>query len=101
MRLSKAVEDSLRELESSPFLIASVWNITGIFRCGESNNNRIQVLTRDGQALYKVGNTFDHPLSFITHKNLLFVSNSQNNCISVSDVSGKFWYKFGRDLRGS
>ena len=61
----------------------------------ELNNNRIQVLTRDGQALYKVGDTFDHPLSCITHKNLLFVSDSRNNCIKVFDVSGKFLYKFG------
>lgn len=47
------------------------------------NNNRIQVLTQNGQALYKVGDTFDHPLSCITHKNLLIVSDSRNNCISV------------------
>lgn len=61
----------------------------------ELNNNRIQVLTQDGQALYKVGDTFDHPLSCITHKNLLIVSDSRNNCIKVFDVSGKFLYKFG------
>ena len=66
----------------------------------ELNNNRIQVLTRDGQALYKVGDTFDHPLSCVTHKNLLFVSDSRNNCIKVFDVSGKFLYKFGEGGEG-
>ena len=61
----------------------------------ELNNNRIQVLTRDGQALYKFGHIFDHPLSCVTHKDLLIVSDSRNNCIKVFDVSGKFLYKFG------
>ena len=61
----------------------------------ELNNNRIQVLTRDGKTLYKVSDTLDHPLSCITHKNLLIVSDSRNDCIKVFDVSGKFLYKFG------
>lgn len=81
--------------------VSVCFNDNGHIFVAELNNNRIQVLTRDGQVLYKVGDrgkdTFDHPLSCITHKNLLIVSDSRNNCIKVFDVSGKFLYKFGEE----
>lgn len=79
-------------------------NVNGHVVVAELNNNRVQVLTPNGQTLYKVGDrgekTFDHPLSCITHKNLLIVSDSRNNCIKVFETSGKFLYKFGEEGEG-
>lgn len=79
-------------------------NDKGHIFVAELNNNRIQVLTQNGQALYKVGdpgqNVVDHPLSCVIHKNLLIVSESRNNCIKVFDISGKFLYEFGEEGRG-
>ncbi len=62
-------------------------------------NNRIRVLTKDGEPVFKFGDSgigkLNLPIGCIFHKNLYIVSDHGNHCLKVFDSSGKFLYKFG------
>ena len=64
------------------------------------NNNRIQVLAKNGENIFTFGDIGPekllHPLSCVSHKNRFFVSDSDHYCIKVFDQAGQFLYKFGR-----
>ena len=63
------------------------------------NNNRIQVLAKNGENIFTFGDGGQekllHPLSYISHKNRFFVSDSDHYCIKVFNQTGQFLYKFG------
>ena len=58
------------------------------------NNNRIQVLDKDGKFMFKFGDDdlgdLYGPTACIYHKNKFIVSDSENHCLKVFDKSGKF-----------
>ena len=64
------------------------------------NNNRIQVISKDGKTHFIFGDTglekLNHPVGCIPFKNMIFVSERDNNCVKVFDRSGTFLYKFGK-----
>ena len=64
--------------------------------CG---NHRIQVLTKDGKHVMKIGvsgpGKLNRPTGCIYHKNMFIVSDWLNHCLKVFDSSGKFLYKIG------
>ncbi|XP_078376430.1 E3 ubiquitin-protein ligase TRIM45-like [Oculina patagonica] len=65
------------------------------------NNNRIQVLTKDGAPVFKFGESgpekLDKPVGCVYHKNMFIVCDSENNCLKVFDGSGRFLYKIGEE----
>ena len=66
----------------------------------EYSNNRIQVMSREGESISIFGDSgpekLNHPTSCIPHKNMFFVSEENNHCIKTFDQSGTFLYKFGK-----
>ena len=65
----------------------------------DSNNSRIQVLTKDGKLVFKFGDSgsekLHQPTGCVYHKNMFIVSDSFNHNLKVFDNSGKFLYKIG------
>ena len=63
------------------------------------NNNRIKVLTKDGEKMFTFGDIGPEkllgPLSCVIYKNRFFVSDSGHSCIKVFDQAGQFLHKFG------
>ena len=63
------------------------------------NNNRIQVLAKNGENIFTFGDGRQekllHPLSYVSHKNRFFVSDSDHYCIKVFNQTGQFLNKFG------
>ena len=66
----------------------------------EFNNNRIQVMSHEGESISIFGDSgpekLNHPTSCIPYKNMFFVSDEGNECIKTFDQSGTFLYKFGK-----
>ena len=65
----------------------------------EFENNRIQVLTKDGKPVFKFGDNgpekLDQPTGCVYYKNIFIVSDSFNHCLKLFDNYGKFLYKIG------
>ena len=65
----------------------------------EFENNRIQVLTKDGKPVFKFGDNgpekLDQPTGCVYYKNMFIVSDSFNHCLKLFDNYGKFLYKIG------
>ena len=65
----------------------------------DSNNSRIQVLTKDGKPVFKFGDSgsekLNQPTGCVFHKNVFIVCDTENHCLKVFDSSGKFLYKTG------
>ena len=63
------------------------------------NNNRMQVLAKDGENVFTFGGIGQEkllaPFSCVSHKNRFFVSDSSHYCIKVFNQTGQFLYKFG------
>ena len=66
----------------------------------DSNNNRIQVISKEGETHSTFGDSgpekLNHPRGCVSFKNMTFVSDRDNHCVKVFDQSGKFLYKFGK-----
>ena len=66
----------------------------------EFNNNRIQVISKEGETRSIFGDSdpekLNHPAGCIPFKNMIFVSDRDNNCVKTYDQSGTFLYKFGK-----
>jgi len=66
----------------------------------EYNNNRIQVISKGAKTHSIFGDSgpekLNHPVGCIPFKNMIFVSDRDNNCVKVFDHSGTFLYKFGK-----
>ena len=67
-------------------------------------NNRIQVLSQDGESLLQFGNSghekLSEPWSCIYHENKFIVSDGDNHCLKVFDNTGTFLYKIGGRGKG-
>ena len=67
-------------------------------------NNRIQVLSQDGEPLFQFGNSgpvkLSNPTSCIYHESKFIVSDWGNNCLKVFDNTGKFLFKIGEPGKG-
>ena len=65
----------------------------------EWGNNRIHVLSKEGETISIFGDSgpekLNRPTSCIPYKNTFLVSDGGNDCIKVFDQSGTFLYKFG------
>ena len=65
----------------------------------EWGNNRIQVMSKEGESILTFGDSGPEkllgPTSCIPYKNVFFVSDGANHCIKAFDRSGTFLYKFG------
>ena len=63
------------------------------------HNNRIQVLSQNGEPLFQFGDSgpgkLSKPKSCIYRENKFIVSDWGNNCLKVFDNTGKFLYKIG------
>ena len=68
----------------------------------DCRNNRVQVLSRDGEPLFKFGDTgpekLDRPFGCIYHEKKFIVSDLENNSVKFYDNSGKFLYKIEGQL---
>ena len=66
----------------------------------EYSNNRIQVISQEGEAHSIFGDTgpekLNSPTGCISIKNMIFVSDKNNNCIKAFNKSGPFLLKFGK-----
>ena len=66
----------------------------------EFHNERIQVVTQDGETIAMFGDSgpekLNRPRSCIPYKNMFLVSDGDNNCIKVFNQSGTFLHKFGK-----
>jgi len=64
------------------------------------NNNRIQVLTKDGKPVLKFGDSgtekLNRPTGCIFHKSKFIISDWWNNFLKVFDSSGTFLYKIAQ-----
>ena len=67
-------------------------------------NNRIQVLSQDGEPLFTFGDSggekIYNPAACVHHENKFIVSDWGNNCLKVYDDTGKFLYKIGEPGEG-
>ena len=63
------------------------------------NNNRVQVMSKEGEALFTVGDSgpekLSTPCSCISYKNIFLVTERDNHVIKAFDASNTFLYKFG------
>jgi len=63
-------------------------------------SNRIQVISKEGETHSIFGDSgpekLNRPVGCITYKNMIFVSDRNNNCIKAFDQSGTFLRKFGK-----
>ena len=66
----------------------------------ERENNRIQVMSKEGESIFTFGDKgpekLHGPTCCILHKNIFLVSDKEKHCIKAFDQSGKFLYKFGK-----
>ena len=67
-------------------------------------NNRIQVLTKDGEPLFQFGDSgpekLNEPTGCIFHQNKFIVSDCWNNYLKIFDHSGEFLRKIGEQGEG-
>ena len=65
------------------------------------DNNRIQLLTKDGKPVLKFGDSgpekLNSPIECIYHKNVFIVTDTFNHCLKVFNSSRKFLYKIGEE----
>ena len=68
----------------------------------DCRNNRVQVLSQDGEPLFKFGDTgpekLKRPFGCIYHEKKFIVSDHDNNSVKFYDNSGKFLYKIEGQL---
>ena len=68
------------------------------------SNNIIQVLTEDGEPVFKFGDSGSEKLSgptgCIFHQNMFIVCDTFNSCLKIFDRSGKFLRKIGEGGKG-
>ena len=68
------------------------------------NNNRMQVLSQDGQPLFQFGDSgpekLNNPWLCIYHENKFIVSEWESDCLKVFDNTGKFLYNIGEQGEG-
>ena len=66
----------------------------------EYGNNRIQVLSQEGETISILGDSgpekLNSPGSCILYKNMFLVADGGNNCVKAFNQSGTFLYKFGK-----
>jgi len=66
----------------------------------EFSNNRIQVISKEGETHSIFGDSgpekLNHPVGYIPFKNIFFVSDKDNHCVKAFNQSGTFLYKFGK-----
>ena len=67
----------------------------------ERDNNRIQVMSKEGESIFIFGDKGPEklckPTCCIPYKNMFLVSDRDNHCIKAFDQSGTFLYKFGKE----
>ena len=67
----------------------------------EWGNNRIQVMSKEGESIFTFGDKgpekLRKPTCCIPYKNIFLVSDRDNHCIKAFDQSGTFLYKFGKE----
>ena len=67
----------------------------------EWGNNRIQVMSKEGESIFTFGDKGPEklckPTCCIPYKNMFLVSDRDNHCIKAFDQSGTFLYKFGKE----
>ena len=67
----------------------------------EWGNNRIQVMSKEGESIFTFGDKgpekLCNPTCCIPYKNMFLVSDRDNHCIKAFDQSGTFLYKFGKE----
>ena len=65
----------------------------------ERDNNRIQVMSKEGESIFTFGDKGPEklckPACCIPYKNMFLVSDRENHCIKAFDQSRTFLYKFG------
>ena len=68
------------------------------------NNSRVQVVSENGEPVFKFGDSgpgkLDHPTACIHHQDRFIASDGNNNCLKVFDNSGKFLHKIGKPGKG-
>ena len=73
----------------------------GHFVVAEYNNNRVQVLTKEGTPVSKIGDSspgeLDGPQGCVFHKDMFIVSNHMSKCLKLFDSPGKFLRKIGEE----
>ena len=66
----------------------------------ERDNNRIQVMSKEGESIFTFGDKGPEkllwPTCCILYQNRFLVSDTGNHCIKAFDQSGTFLYKFGK-----
>ena len=66
----------------------------------EWDNNRIQVMSKEGESIFTFGDKGPEkllwPTCCILYQNRFLVSDTGNHCIKAFDQSGTFLYKFGK-----
>ena len=71
----------------------------GHFVVADLNNQRIQVLSQNGDPVFKFGDSgpekLYYPFDCIYYQNNFIVSDSCNHCLKVFDRTGKFLHKIG------
>ena len=67
----------------------------------ERENNRIQVMSKEGESIFTFGDKGPEkllwPTCCILYQNRFLVSDTGNHCIKAFDQSGTFLYKFGKE----
>ena len=67
----------------------------------EWGNNRIQVMSKEGESVFTFGDRgpekLGHPTCCIPYKKMFLVTDAGNHCIKAFDQSGTFLYKFSRE----
>ena len=71
---------------------------------GNFNNNRMQVFTKDGEPVFKFGDSgsgkLDGPTGCVYHQDTFIVSDAKKNCLKVFDNTGRFLRKIGERGKG-
>ena len=67
----------------------------------EPNNNRIQVMSKEGESIFIFGDKGPEkllgPTCCVPYKNMFLVTDADHHCIKAFDQSGTFLYKFGKE----
>ena len=65
----------------------------------EIHNNRVQVMSKEGEALFTIGDSgpekLSTPYSCISYKNIFLVTERDNHVVKAFNSSKTFLYKFG------
>ena len=68
----------------------------------DCRNHRVQVLSRDGEPLFKFGDSgpekLNRPFGCIYHENKFIVSDYDNNSVKFYDNTGNFLYRYREEL---